>query len=53
MTVGSDPIIMEKMKNLNKIFFVSMHANLFPFIAHYCHPKYVRKQQKTYFYTVY
>jgi hypothetical protein len=23
-----------------------MHVNLFPFIAHSCHPKFVRMQQK-------
>jgi hypothetical protein len=32
---------------------VSMHANSFPFIAHSCHLKFVRMQQKTNFYLVY
>jgi hypothetical protein len=35
------------------MFFVSMHANLFPFIVHFCHPNFVRMQQVTDFYTVY
>jgi hypothetical protein len=30
-----------------------MHANLFPFIADSCHPKFVRMLEETYFYAVY
>jgi hypothetical protein len=30
-----------------------MHINLFPFNAHYCHPKFVHIQQETDFYAVY
>jgi hypothetical protein len=26
-----------------------MHANLFPFILHFCHPNFVRMQHVTYF----
>jgi hypothetical protein len=39
-------------KTLNMIFFVSMHANLFSFIAHSFHPKFVRLQRVTDFYAV-
>jgi hypothetical protein len=30
-----------------------MHTNPFPFITHYCPPKFVRMQQETDFYAVY
>jgi hypothetical protein len=48
---GRDPIFMEKLSIYIR-FFDFMHVNLFPFNAHYCHPKFVRMQQKTYFYAM-
>jgi hypothetical protein len=42
-----DPIFMDEIKHLNQFFFVSMHANIFPFNQHSYHPKFVRMQRET------
>jgi hypothetical protein len=35
------------------MIFVSIHVNLFLFMARFCLPKFVHMQEKTYFYVVY
>jgi hypothetical protein len=47
-----DPTFMDEIKHLNQIF-ISKYVNIFPFNLHFYHPKFVRMQQKTYFYAMY
>jgi hypothetical protein len=43
MDVG-EIIFYGRNKTLKNHIFVSMHANLFPFNSHSCHPKFVHMQ---------